>query len=377
VYLDQCIQNADLINDYFNKELTSTIDYVSFAEAQEKLINPRQDFNQNYVQLRWVDDTMHHTFIYDFQSSTKFIGEAGIGKTTQMKKMFLSLVEQIRSNPEMQILPIWINLANLTKENLSLEQKIKEMLGEETAPLYELLLKHGMLALFLDGYNEVLDDTVKVSLANEIDNMIHREYPNVPIAMTDRRKISNPPCLTGRGDVPVIVYECEALSEDMIRKYVELKATDNTRKSLLDYLDSPDSHWMRNTPVIPAKLESLIALMSSGSKPLSEDDFYGKYLDYILDRERNEKKDMRISTLVELLQILAEHMDKDESEMERRKITDFWLHEGYTGTRDVAIDYFVLAYELGILTTGSNDRAFKFRYKQYYYKALEGNFNVW
>lgn len=367
VYIHQCIINYELINASYERELLEDkIDYAMFVKSR---IESLSSFEQDFMQLDWFDET-NELFSNDFRSSVKFIGEAGMGKTTQMKKMFLDLVEQV-SNGNRKILPIWIDLSELSElEDVLLETKIKQSLGEYEQ-YYSILLRSNAIALFLDGYNEVLtkdmQDIVKRKLASDIDE-IHTNFPEVFIAMTDRCKKSNPPCLQKN----IAVYTFNGLSRDEMTDYIKLKADPASVDSILAYIDSDNSNWLDNSTIIPAKMNSLISLMSEGITPEDEDDFYDKYLDFILEREELEKKETRIDDLKYLLYVLAQEMNHPTDEKNQNEIIKLWLSEGHVGDLAETRRLFKLAVELPVLVPGSNDKVFKFAYPQYFYKLEAG-----
>ena len=85
VYIHQCIENSELIDNGYEQELLSRrIDYVKYANDLTDAID---GFNNSFLQLTWFDKN-NEPFSYEFDSCVKFIGEAGMGKTTQMKKMY-------------------------------------------------------------------------------------------------------------------------------------------------------------------------------------------------------------------------------------------------------------------------------------------------
>ena len=268
VYLDQCIINSSLINNAYERELIDRIDYVKFAsECMEDLIS----FNKEFLQLEWIDE-QNGNFKYDYSMSVKLLGEAGIGKTTQMRKMYYNIIEQVKRN-ELKVLPIWINLSDLNdNNNSSIEEIIKNILGEYEQ-YYGLLLKNNVLMLFLDGYNEVLakdeQEKVKRRLAADIDE-IHKKYPDVFIAMTDRNKKSIPICLNKR----IKIYSFKGLNRKETIEYVKIKTDGEITEKTLNYLESDKSDWLYEEILIPEKLNSLIDLISNDIIPNSTYNFY-------------------------------------------------------------------------------------------------------
>lgn len=381
VYFDQCIKNYNCINKYYERQLMEDdIDYKSFAERQIKSV---KSVEEGFIQLHWNTES-DEGFEYDFQSSVKFVGEPGMGKTTQMTMMYYKLLQHVLYGNK-KILPIWIDLCKFSDLNYgSLEERIKESLGEYK-PHYSILLKNNKIALFLDGYNEIIaedgkgEDKVKIALAKKLDD-IHKKYPEILIAITDRSKRSNPPYL----EKNTTVYESKGVERYDIEEYIDKKLKDDptSAKDIIAYLSSEDSRWMGPGAIIPAKINALIELMHNGITPKDANDFYDKYLDFILEREQTEKKETRIVELVFLLHKLTEKMETADSGKSLTDIWDLWLplvqgrSEEQKGNLTETGKLFRLAVELKILEAG-NDGKYRFAHAQYFYKMKQGDTNIW
>ena len=364
VFWHQCSKNHSVIMRFYEKELLSKrVDYVAYAKEQLKALN---SFDQEFMQMEWHNDS-NETFSYEFSSSVKFIGEAGMGKTTQMKKMYIQYLREVVNGRE--VLPVWINLYDMSRDGFSLEEKVKALLGDY-GQYYDELLAKNKIALFLDGYNEILPgedrENLKSSIAYDIDHM-HSENPRVMIAMTDRTRNSNPPCLMRN----VKVYTFDGLTPQEMLAYVELKAKKDKVADILEYFDSQEASWVTASKILPAKLDNLMDLICDGVLPVDEDDFYDHYYDFILFREANDKKERRIGDLKQLLYFLAEAMEGPESEKRRAEILSIWVREARYPMKDAG-ELFELATSFPILVPGRSDNLYKFAYKQYFYRAEEG-----
>jgi len=373
IYLHQCIINADLINEKHETGLIeSQINFVKYAEDQLVAFS---DFNNKFLQLEWKNiKSGEAPFSYTFDSCVKFIGEAGMGKTTQMRKMYLHLLEQVAAG-EVKLLPIWIKLSDLSEiETLSLKDKILEAL-DEYAQYYSLLLKNNTLALFLDGYNEVLtkdlQDMIKRTLSKAIDEL-HKNYPKLLIVMTDRTTKSTPPCLTR----DVQIYTFTGMTRDEMLRYFELKTTPWQNAKLNEYLSSAHSAWLNSITIIPEKLNSLITLLPQEDKkdnevhlPHSEEDFYKQYLDCILEREEILNKETRVDDLKFLLFTLISQMSDPNDEKTMNEILSIWLP--LAGSLPEARRLLKLALELPILVPGRSDNSYRFAHTQYFYSLQD------
>ncbi len=367
VYLDQCLKNYDLINTRADDDiLNKAINYVDYSNER---LEDLGDFNKHFLQLEWFDEN-NSVLDCHFTRCVKFIGEAGLGKTTQMRKMYYTALEEV-SNGSLEALPVWINLSDMSgTQDISLENKISESLSDYK-DYYELLLEKNKIMLFLDGYNEVLTtdtkDAVKRNLARDIDE-IHERYPSVFISMTDRMKKSNPRCLMDN----VSIYTYNGLSREQIKQYVKKKTDDSTSEIIIDYLNGDNSAWLGNSMIIPEKINSLIRLIKNNTLPTSEKDFYDRYLDFILERERRDKKETRIDDLMYLLYILSQELSGYDDEKTRNEIVKLWQSEGNVGDLRETNRLFDLAVELPILIPGKSDNTFRFAFQQYYERIVSG-----
>ena len=376
VYLDQCIKNSELIFSFYKDEmLKNRVDYKKYANEK---IAPVRFMESDFIQLDWLEDSEsidndNSQLQYSYDRTIKFIGEPGLGKTTQMRRMYYQM---LCDNIEGRIrkLPIWIDLADLASdENPSIRERIKEELGEYSG-LYNLLLENDVLALFLDGYNEVIveqdkQDNFRKSLAREIDDY-HNEYPQMFIAMTDRKKKSNPPCLTRN----VAIYTSRGMSREQVVEYSRIKHDTEMAERMSDYLDSDTGAWFAEEKTIPTKVNALLEMLLDDIRPENNDEFYNKYLEFILEREAEEKKETRIEDLKYLLSVLATDAENGmanwSSEKSRNEITRLWMNNGSDNLEKTG-RLFDLAVELSILGPGETDeKKFSFTQRQYYYIFL-------
>ncbi len=366
-YLYNCLLKQASIDDCYEKEvLSGKIDFVKYANAQiDKVAYIEKDF----IQLEWFDDNKE-AFDYSTKSAVKFIGEAGLGKTTQMKRLYFNLLNDVLKKGK-KVIPVWVDLSDLSDtDETSIRNKVANELGEY-GQYYELLLKNNSIALFFDGYNEVLSrdnqDILRRRLASDIDD-IHGDYPSIMLAMTDRSKKSNPPCLMK----DVKVFTCTGLTKDEVIAYVELKNGADAAAKIEEYLGSETSNWFTDSTIIPAKMNSIIDLFNSGIQPQGEEDFYEKYWDFILEREEIEKKETRIDDLKYLLYVLAnEYFKSSGDSLPQMEITKIWKKE-LNGDLAEARRLFKLAVEMPILVPDETDSAYKFAYPAYFIKAGSG-----
>jgi len=361
VYIEYCLKYETFIEKAFKDEAFSTgIDFVRFASEIES--GDKAFYEEKFVDLKWLNDD-NNPIQLDANECVKFIGEPGIGKTTQMRKLYWDEVKAVQ-NEGKQVVPIWIDLKDVTKiSEKSLEEAIKSLLGKY-AEYYEVLLKSSRISLYLDGYNEIIisdADTraFKVELSNYVDKL-HEMYPNTRICMTDRNRASVPPCL----EKNITVCHFEGMNDEDMERYIRNYAEGEACQKVLEYLlESDDSDWLEHEVMIPEKMNMLIELVADGVSPTDKNSFYERYLDAIIERERG-KKETRLKTLGRVLHTLAKELPDAEEEMGEWDILDLWAGILQEDKPEALLD---LAIDMHILVPGRSGEKYKFKYRQYWH----------
>lgn len=143
----------------------STIRPVGFLE--------QLNFNKVYIPLTLQSckdndcETIINNYPISLLSSQKhllIVDNAGMGKSTLSKKMFLSAFE----NGEYGI-PLYVELRHLSKDNNIIQELLKQirnLSSDFDEKLLSILLEKGGFILFLDGYDEIsLNDKEEVTKA--------------------------------------------------------------------------------------------------------------------------------------------------------------------------------------------------------------------
>ena len=225
----------------------------------------------------------------------KLLGEAGTGKSTALRRIEYIMASQYkgkRSTP----LPVYIELGGLADGENVILTRIASVMEVEPG-IAEDFLKNGELCLLLDGYNEILDLALKRKVAKELD-YIGREFLQTRIFLTDRA--------VSRAGIPTLqparkLYLYPMTMEDR-KKYFEKNCRDDAcRQMILDRLEADPGYFeAMNTPL---KLKQLLQVaLHSRELPV---DIVNEYIEYLMEREQDEKKDENIEYLPGFLQALA------------------------------------------------------------------------
>ncbi|PFS16417.1 hypothetical protein COK55_06625 [Bacillus cereus] len=145
----------EVFSDYLNKtyETQNNINVIALGLQQIKV-------KQIYVPLTIYSQEKHEEiridkYKEDFSERYKkvvIVDTAGMGKSTLMKTMFISAIEQNKG------IPVFIELRNLTKEKDIIDVIIENMSTLKEAHGKEFLLEvinRGDFIFFLDGYDEI------------------------------------------------------------------------------------------------------------------------------------------------------------------------------------------------------------------------------
>lgn len=155
--------------------------YTKFSTIRPVGFREQLDFNAVYVPLSIKsdkdnkDEIIVDKYPIKLLSSQKHIlivDNAGMGKSTLSKKMFLGAFENGNYG-----IPLYVELRHLSKDNdiiKELLKQIKDLSSEFDEQLLTVLLEGGGFVLFLDGYDEIsLNDKEEVtkSLQSFIDKI--------------------------------------------------------------------------------------------------------------------------------------------------------------------------------------------------------------
>ncbi|MDD2509483.1 MAG: NACHT domain-containing protein [Aliarcobacter skirrowii] len=227
-------------------------------------------------------------------------GEAGMGKSTTLE--YLSYVDAKKRQKDMLAnIPVLIILGVMTKSSYTIKQFICDKL-QVSMDTCEILLKEGKINLFIDGLNEIPNDSgsnLKTLRLREIRQLIN-SYPKTFFIITNRPQESR-----DFGGVPI--FNLIKLSKDEIKDFIDKNVDEKSVKELLYKSTNNNERFIQiiNTPLILSRLIEIVKYKKE--IPQSEGEIISEFLDCLFKREKEEKQDARldIKKITYLLRMVA------------------------------------------------------------------------
>lgn len=286
-------------------------------------------------------------------------GEAGCGKTTSLDYLEYQAAKNYLDGTS-NVIPVKLVMIKESPDS-TLQEMICRCLNIPSSYCDTLLEKNGIY-LLIDGLNELTADMEsKKQFVINIEQFIAR-YPGIFVAVTDRRYS------------PFLVhvdktYHLKRMGKQDILNYAKTRPEVN--KSLLELLskllDEPAFADLEYTPLLVNQL--ILALASSGRIPADLSELVGVYLDALLKREYEEKRDLNAAPGkldMMLMKIAMEDPGEDGVNMLQvmRLCANLMREFGIDIKSDACIN---LAVQLGILKQTGNNIDFVLEdYRTYY-----------
>lgn len=254
------------------------------------------DRNRNfeYLDTKWVFDTEHTNGLTikeiineDYTNQIiAFIGEAGTGKTTALKRLEFEYAKKCTKN-SFKKLPIYIELKNLRPSDSAIEKAViaRLRMQEDSA---KVVIKSEALVLLLDGFNEISDKQFAASIRSEIEEILETN-DKILLFITDR---NNKHTQFKTIQSPLYCY----LHELSIEEKMIFFKSNSKRSTSIDIINQQivDETENGKTSIIqslktPYMLSVFLSYVDEyGSIP---EDPIQNYLEKLFEREEKEQKD--------------------------------------------------------------------------------------
>lgn len=219
----------------------------------------------------------------------RLLGEAGTGKTTALNYLEYLDAQAIlaESGTAQHPVPVLLKMIDFTQSGQTIRNELCAHLGISPEAC-ENYLRYGLVNLYLDGFNEVLDIDLKKTLAQELENLM-KSYPKVFFIITDR-DIARSIVRVAPAVKPFILHPMDGQD---IEEFVGGNATrPETRQIILDFYGAKPAYFADITPI---RLRQLLSIVDeTGQVPTNIDD---EYIEHILRREQEEKLDENVHYL--------------------------------------------------------------------------------
>lgn len=195
---------------------------------------------------------------------------AGMGKTTLVKRLFLSAIDEV------QAIPVIVELRRIKQETTLLDivyDQINSLAEEFDHELLLKLIQQGGFVFFFDGYDEVANEQ-KSKVTEEVKSLVSKAPANTYI-ITSRPELS----LMTFGDFSVFTIQPLAEKEaiDLLRKYDN---NGEVSKILIEKLNNISNVKIKDFLRTPLLTSLLFTAFDYKQKvPIRKDEFYQQVFD--------------------------------------------------------------------------------------------------
>ena len=277
----------DDLEKLYNNKIYKQFDFDGY---KQRIKNRYKQKGFEYLDVKWADEEGGKT-IEEMIKNNKdgmiaaFIGEAGAGKTTALRR--IEYIYAARTNRNFNVLPIFVELKTIEHGRNKLLRAISGILGTDEDFTRQILSEEG-LVLLLDGINEVTNRTIAADIIKEVQEL-YLNNRNLHIYLTDR---VNRSIIINVTAANISLYHLHALTLDNKKSYLKKNVNnDEARAFLTKELEDDSSKIIEvlNRQRTPLMLNILLNYINE-YKSVPEDPV-GSYIDKLFDRELREQKD--------------------------------------------------------------------------------------
>jgi hypothetical protein len=289
------------IVDFFKKELNNAIKIVDlrkrdFGSYIDTEIEKYKKQSSKFVSLNLKELTsvagnpgrsmLIDTLITNQLRRIRILGQGGSGKTTSLEYLFYKDALNWQNNKTTSKLPVIVSLASLSIGETIIANISKKINTQESYT--QELLGTNDLNLFLDGVNEIISnrESQKIKL-QEIGSLID-DYPELSIVISDRYELDS--YQNNMFNVPT--YLIQKLSEYQIQEFVEkycYGSNELSKKVMATLKSKTGIQELLLRPLVLTRAIEIIKI--NNDLPEKEGQIIEKFVDTLLRREKDEKKD--------------------------------------------------------------------------------------
>jgi hypothetical protein len=310
-----------LYDNRINAYIQSII--IEYKEFEKK------ELNGDYERLSWEGETSPEMCEIDslcerilssgddYKKGIKFLGEAGSGKTTALKRMQYKIAKRYDESKKKKI-PVLFALRSSKFENLNdIKSRTAGVLGID-AETAGLLIEEGSIIFLFDGYNEISDE--KQSEFTKALGALIRERGDKIIVLSDRG--------IHRDSIPVLTgasrFHLHPMDMNLKKEYLKKRASDKAFHEILK--ESDNFSGALDEYDTPLKLNLLIELIdNTGKFPVS---FPREYTNMVFKRER-EHGEYGLDAVRDTLYLLALYIYEkgldDDEDVELPEVSEYCL----------------------------------------------------
>lgn len=365
---------------FFKSELEHCFRLMSTHSelAQDYVINKLEELSEEqnrYVPLLLKninEKDAREEFISDiFKNHKQFqiVGQGGNGKTTSLKNLFFRCLEDF-NNKKTEILPIFLELSKINKES-TISSELAEIVKLEENKIDEMLINNQLL-LFLDGLNEIHSPSDRERIMREVEELDSK----TKIIISFRQ--DHDPQIPNYFSFPIFLIQelKENQYEDFVGKYC------GENKEMAEHVLKIIEKQPENLKQLfkkPLLLSRAIEVYKDKNLklPQTENEIISAFIDKLLTREKEEKKDpiLDIYFFKLILNGVAAEINKKYGLLNIPVPKFFFITQINNCARDLGIGIggegnmssnyiFRICYELEIITS-ENDDDVKFFHQSY------------
>lgn len=288
------------IIDFFKKELKSCFRNKSsrgydFSEYFSSEIKRLEKQSSKFVSLSLKELSAETSngksgFIEDLLvkdlQRIRVLGQGGSGKTTTLEYLLFQDIKNCIKNPKTSKVPVLISLAGISKGETIIESISKKI--NIDIDYLEEILETNMLKIYLDGINEIVNSREeKKIIVNEIATILD-ENPKLSVIITDRYEFDS--YQNNMFQIPTFLIQ--KLDQNQIKEFVEKYCfyVKEVSTNVLKVLKSKNNiQELLSRPLLLTRAIEIIKI--DNNLPEKEGQIIEKFIDMLLKREKDEKKD--------------------------------------------------------------------------------------